>query len=275
MHCAITKSFLRLIIMLSCALPCIAAPSISITSPSDGTSIIPGQAISIAVSGVDVGVIRIGTILAEVPFKSDGAIENTTLPYSIALTVPSFISMRSYTVRAMVVMSDGRRLMSPPIRLNVRRPDLPTSLSTDQATVRLRFVGDQAQIGVIGRYNDGTEELLRSSAGVQYFSDGSQLFSVSSDGTVTARASGIGVLRMTFAGLTTTAPIQILTSSVKGDLNGDGVVDQNDLNILLMALNQPAAGQGDARDLNGDGKIDALDLRIITTLCTRLRCAVQ
>lgn len=275
MRCAMQNSFLRLVVMLSCALPCIAAPTINISSPPDGATVIPGQAISIAVSGVDVGTIRVGTVLAEVPFKSDVAIENTTLPYSVTLTVPSFISTRSYSVRALVVLSDGQRLMSPSIRLNVRRPDLPTSIATDQATVRLRFIGDQAQIGVVGRYSDGTEELLRPSAGVQYSSDGSQLFVVSSDGTVTARASGIGMLRMTFAGLTATAPIQILPSSVKGDLNGDGIVDQNDLNILLMALNQSATGQGDARDMNGDGKIDALDLRIITTLCTRLRCAVQ
>jgi hypothetical protein len=44
---------------------------------------------------------------------------------------------------------------------------------------------------------------------------------------------------------------------------------------ILAARNTPASSVNDLRDLNGDGKIDALDSRILTTLCTRPRCAVQ
>lgn len=60
-----------------------------------------------------------------------------------------------------------------------------------------------------------------------------------------------------------------------GDIDGDGDVDTNDLNLILAALNKAATGPNDLRDLNGDGKIDALDSRKLVTLCTRLRCAVQ
>ena len=66
-----------------------------------------------------------------------------------------------------------------------------------------------------------------------------------------------------------------ITVPLLGDINGDGVVDSNDLNLILAALNKPANGPNDLRDLNGDGKIDALDSRKLTTLCTRPRCAVQ
>ena len=60
-----------------------------------------------------------------------------------------------------------------------------------------------------------------------------------------------------------------------GDINGDGVVDSLDLNLILGALNKLANGPNDLRDLNGDGKIDALDSRKLITLCTRARCAVN
>ena len=60
-----------------------------------------------------------------------------------------------------------------------------------------------------------------------------------------------------------------------GDINGDGFVDSNDLNLILGTLNKLASGPNDLRDLNGDGKIDALDSRKLITLCTRVRCAVN
>lgn len=56
--------------------------------------------------------------------------------------------------------------------------------------------------------------------------------------------------------------------AVQGDLNGDGVVNQADVDILVAAFD---SGQGDARfnadaDLNGDGRIDLLDIQIMNSL---------
>ena len=63
--------------------------------------------------------------------------------------------------------------------------------------------------------------------------------------------------------------------TIPGDLNGDGVVDQKDLNLILSALNQPAAKPFDPRDLNHDGVINVLDARKLILLCTHPRCASQ
>lgn len=59
-----------------------------------------------------------------------------------------------------------------------------------------------------------------------------------------------------------------------GDLDGDGDVDQHDLNIILAALNTPASGSDDARDLDGDGMITGLDARKLVLLCTLPGCAI-
>jgi hypothetical protein len=60
-----------------------------------------------------------------------------------------------------------------------------------------------------------------------------------------------------------------------GDVDGDGDVDLNDINLINAARNQPASGPADPRDLNRDGRINGLDARIAVTKCTRPRCAVQ
>jgi putative hemolysin len=61
---------------------------------------------------------------------------------------------------------------------------------------------------------------------------------------------------------------------IPGDLDKDGDVDQNDVNILLSLRNEPAT-LCPACDLDGDWMITALDARKLVLLCTRPRCATQ
>lgn len=60
-----------------------------------------------------------------------------------------------------------------------------------------------------------------------------------------------------------------------GDIDGDGDVDRDDVNIVVAARNTPASGPNDLRDLDGNLRIDVLDARRLTALCTRPRCATQ
>ena len=61
----------------------------------------------------------------------------------------------------------------------------------------------------------------------------------------------------------------------EGDLDHDGDIDQDDINLLLAKRNMPASGPHDPMDLDGDGRITALDARILTLKCTRPRCATH
>jgi len=58
---------------------------------------------------------------------------------------------------------------------------------------------------------------------------------------------------------------------IPGDLDGDGGVDLDDVNIIKAHFNQPASACPKC-DLDGDGKITALDSRKLVLLCTCLRC---
>ena len=66
----------------------------------------------------------------------------------------------------------------------------------------------------------------------------------------------------------TTIPVIPL---VFGDVNSNGAVDLNDLNILSGFRNQPA-DQCPECDIDGDGTITVLDMRKLATLCTKPRC---
>jgi hypothetical protein len=59
--------------------------------------------------------------------------------------------------------------------------------------------------------------------------------------------------------------------SLPGDLNSDGVVDRNDVNILKLYINRPASVYPEC-DIDGDGTITVLDARKIVTMCTCPRC---
>jgi Calx-beta domain len=105
--------------------------------------------------------------------------------------------------------------------------------------------------------------------------------------------------RITFTPGRTTATIEIeLRKPLEGDIDGDGKVDQTDMNLLLAARNRPANapqpsesaftlkltdasgallddpfGIGillyaglDPRDLDGDGRITVLDIRKLTLI---------
>jgi hypothetical protein len=49
-----------------------------------------------------------------------------------------------------------------------------------------------------------------------------------------------------------------------GDVNGDGVVDSADLDIVNSQIGQPTNGENFRSDINNDGTISGADLRVVT-----------
>lgn len=70
-----------------------------------------------------------------------------------------------------------------------------------------------------------------------------------------------------------TVDVTVVAPAVPGDVNGDGIVDRTDINLIRAARNTPADGPDDPRDLNGDGVIDILDARLASLQCDLRSCA--
>lgn len=61
---------------------------------------------------------------------------------------------------------------------------------------------------------------------------------------------------------------------VPGDLDGDGDIDRNDVNIISFYRNKPASAYPKC-DIDGDGTITILDMRTLMGMCTYPKCAVK
>jgi hypothetical protein len=99
----------------------------------------------------------------------------------------------------------------------------------------------------------------------------------SANPTFTPAATGIYTFSLTVGdGAAQSLPATVdISVPALGDIDGDGDVDRNDLNIVVAARNTPASGPNDLRDLDGNLRVDALDARRLTVLCSRPRCATQ
>lgn len=59
-----------------------------------------------------------------------------------------------------------------------------------------------------------------------------------------------------------------------GDVNRDGVVDENDINLITGGIGSRAIGSADPRDLNADGRINLRDVRLAILRCDSPKCAI-
>jgi len=73
------------------------------------------------------------------------------------------------------------------------------------------------------------------------------------------------------AGPSQSAPIAPLAC----DINGDGYVDSNDIDLITESFGTPVFGANDPRDANGDGTIDKLDANFCTSKCNQSGCQLQ
>jgi hypothetical protein len=63
--------------------------------------------------------------------------------------------------------------------------------------------------------------------------------------------------------------------AVQCDIDGDGFVDENDIELITEAAGTPVFGPNDPRDANQDGVINLLDARVCAAKCNNTGCALQ
>jgi len=237
------------------------AQQVTITSPANGTVYAPGATINVTatvsgvtVLGVEAGAQDIGT-----------SAYSFAAPYAMSLTVPSGI-VGPKNLFAIGLVASDTAVFSPIVTIDIEPSTPPTAIAFQQSLAAFGYVGQQQRVGVTATFGDASVLDLSKSTKISFTSGNPSVVSVDPTGLMTSLAPGNTTVKVSYGGLTAT----LLTAgptSVKGDLNGDGLVTLDDLLLLENSLGSTPTGLNDARDINGDGKIDSLDVQALLARC--------
>jgi len=234
---------------------------LAITSPAPGAVFSPGQTVNVAVSVSHGQVVAVQVGAQDIGFSA----YQTTSPYSFSLIVPTeTIGLKN--IFAVGLVANETVIVSPVINIDVEPGAAPTAISFQQSLVTFGYVGQQRRIGVTAIFADGSTLDVSQSSQIQFSSGTPTVISVDSTALMTANGPGNANITVSYGNLIATMKA-IGPTAVKGDLNGDGVVNSDDLFLLESMLGSTPTGPNDARDINEDGKIDILDVRALLTLC--------
>jgi hypothetical protein len=252
---------LSIFVLLFASVSIARAQQVAITAPANGTVYTPGSTINVtaAVSGGSVLAVKIAAQdIGTSPFQR-------TAPYSFSFAVPTGVVGRR-NVFAAGLIADETAVFSPMITVDIEPGTAPTSISFQQPLVAFGYVGEQQKIGVTATFADGSTLDVSKSTQLSFTSGNTTLVSVDATGLITGLGPGNATVTAAFGGATATLQT-VGPTTVKGDLDGDGLVTLDDLLFLESMVGQPPTGPNDARDLNGDGKIDYLDVQALLTAC--------
>jgi hypothetical protein len=196
----------------------------------------------------------------------------TAAPYEFSIWVPRTVT-GIHRFRAIGLDAAGELQFSEPIALNLVPAELPERITTPVSHLTLQFAGDAAQLRVTGHFWGGGKADLTQAPSTSFSSSDTSVVRVAEAGRVIAVGPGAANIRIQSGAAVTTVHVTV-PATVRGDLNGDGRVDQDDVNLLSDAIGTRVSGV-DARDLNGDGKIDAADLALLRAICSRAGCQRQ
>lgn len=187
-------------------------------------------------------------------------------PFAFNVTFPTN-TLGPQKLTAFAFTGPGEGVFSDSVTLPVLPPNALASLSTEANSIPFSFIGERTQIRVTGKFVTGESADISSLASTVFSSQNNAVAIIDSSGTVTAKGEGQTTITVR-NGSASKSIIVSVPSAIRADLDGDGKVGQDDLNVLITFIGSPVTAGGDARDLNGDGKIDELDVQLLQGLCS-------
>lgn len=245
----------------------VVAQTLLITAPSNNAVTEPGKKVVVQVSSDKMGPVVIVSTVPGVEMQ-----DKDDPPYVFTISIPQSTKPGRYTITAFANSGTANPIVSRPIDIVVNSPGLRCVEVKPREAV-LPYVGARVAFQAIAETPDGMKlVLMGENPQLAVTSQNPSVVRVDDGGVLTAIDVGKTTVDVTCGTASKKIAVTVIAGTA-GDLNGDGSVDQEDVNLLLGFLNTQALVANDARDLNHDGRIDALDARLLTTLCTRPRCA--
>lgn len=243
-------------------------PVLQITSPADGSVVNYGQRLAVSVLARPESLFRAIQVVGEDIGTSHAL---TTPPFDFALNIPNtVIGPRRITVKG---FTDDNDVVRTSITVNIESPVALNTLDVSPARLHFAFVGETTNLTVIGRFSDGNDLAIRRSSRISYTSNDPGVATVNDEGVVTAIRSGATNIVVQYEQSAFDVPVAV-SEAIRGDLNGDSRVDQDDASFLglHMKMGSIVVVPGDARDLNHDGIIDQNDVDELHTICPNFPC---
>lgn len=246
---------------------------IRIVSPRDGELVEPGSTIRVEVQLVP------GSPFREVMLVPEGFAQLpeplSEPPFEFILTVSrDVIGPRKIT--AIGVIAPGDVAFSEPVTVEIETHEPASSLILGLSTLRFRHAGAVVFLHVEGVFADSTPRRLNNSRRIRFESLDEAVAIVSPTGKITATGPGTTYIRVRYGDLERDLPVTV-PRTIDGDLTGDKMVSEDDLNVIRSAFGSKgsatATGPFDARDRNKDGIIDERDVELLRQLCTNKDCS--
>jgi len=165
----------------------IAAVDLVISAPADGTSVSPGESVTIVVDDPNTP-----SAVSSVLLVGDGiAVADDAAPFEIDITVPIDL-VGELTLSAIGSDGGGGFIGSNSIRLNVVSDAVLLDLKVLPQDPILLSLGEQRSFVVIGTYDDGEQrDITDPSTGTVYASADPTVATVDADGVVTSIGAGV------------------------------------------------------------------------------------
>jgi hypothetical protein len=244
-------------------------PVLTITSPSPNTIVPPGGTITVSVT-------------TSIPLRSvmvigedfDDVQTTMSQPFAVTLNVPSEV-LGIHKLTAVGIDTNGKPHFSAPVEVDIERDSIAGEVLTVEPSdiIHFHYIGDQAQVTFYVSANDEETEVT-SSSNLIVTSQNDNIVTVKNDGLLVAVGQGETIVTAKYKNNSLAIRVSV-PDVLQGDLNEDGLIDQQDLAILKLYLKRKAIVPEDARDLNHDGKITTKDVGLLKKLCTYPRCTTQ
>jgi Bacterial Ig-like domain (group 2) len=190
----------------------LARPSLKITSPTDGTTVHPGESLTVQVAAAPLEAFKLVSVVGFAPIGFGKEVLDSP-PYRFNLEIPNSITPGMYAITAMGFTLPGHPVasnpvMSDPVVILVERSDSPVSISV-YPTVADFTMDQKRYLQVTGLYADKTTADLTQSSRIKYVSSAPGIATVQAQGIVTPVKPGSAKITITYDDLKLEVPVRV------------------------------------------------------------------